>query len=789
MHSIETIDLASGQANILRLRPVDVAGLSETTNKLFVTGGAGNRVELVGDALFPGQDDAQSFAFEGVETIGGVTFNRYVSGARIISVEQDVAVTRVVDIDGLIDQSVLFQDADGLLNGQDANGRVGSSGTLGADRDGDGRFDVVIGGVGPNVLFNGTVFVVRADELPIGPGVVDLEVESQLNLPDGLGGVVAAIGDINGDGIVDFILGAPFSEAGGTQRGQAFVVFGPRSLGDNQDFSADGLDGADGFRIDGPADGIRLGQGVEMLGDVNGDGIDDLAVAAPFASYNGGNANGAAYVIFGRREGFDAVFDPTTLDGSDGFRVIGSTTFILNRLKNVRDAGDLNRDGVDDIHITGIDARQSYVIFGSNSSFAPSLNVDALDGADGFTITGTSALSGVGSAGVCDVNGDGVDDLLIDDNRFSSIEQSQVGRAIVLFGDKDGFGASVDVNALTDAEGYQIIGGDAGDLFGRSARDPGDVNGDGINDLLLGAPGGGVTAGAGESVLIFGDGDLFDGGDDSYDGDDVRNGNSFDNNIKGGAGDDLLRGGLGDDALLGGIGNDKLTGAGGEDVLLGGTGNDRLNGGADADYMLGQRGNDIYTVDNSTDIVRENVGEGTDRINTFANFVNPANVEILDGQFANQGLVLTGNFQRNQITGANKISTGDTINGEGGNDLIVGLVGNDTLLGGDGDDRIFGNSGNDDIAGGQGNDTMTGQQGIDTYRFELLSGVDRITDFAIGVDQLDVSIFFNEFAQVQAALADVNNTARLTFSAGNFVNLSGVQSAQLTEGDFIFDGG
>ena len=86
IHSIETIDLCGLSGNFLKIRPLDVAGLSETTNKLFVTGGAADGVALVGDSTFAGSGDAQSFIFDGVENVDGVTFDRFVAGARTNSI-------------------------------------------------------------------------------------------------------------------------------------------------------------------------------------------------------------------------------------------------------------------------------------------------------------------------------------------------------------------------------------------------------------------------------------------------------------------------------------------------------------------------------------------------------------------------------------------------------------------------------------------------------------------------------------------------------------------------------
>ena len=340
IHSIETIDLCGVSGNFLRIRPVDVAGLSETTNKLFVTGGAADGVTLVGDSLFGDAGDAQTFAFDGVETVGGVTFNRFISGAREISIQQGIVISREVSIGDLGDESIRFLEVDGDFGGSPATLGIGTAGTLGADLNGDGLSDVLVGGPGP-VNGSGVIFDIRAEELP-GSGDFDLEGQDNFSFGNGSGDVVASVGDINGDGfddyvqtqpnndsnagyasiefgnagtgrtasydpinaqlestaqlgrdvsggdfngdgIADMIIGAPrFDGAPGAESGRAYVLFGQDVAAGDLIIDLNALDGTDGLLLDGITAGTRFGQGVESLGDINGDGLDDMAIAAPF---------------------------------------------------------------------------------------------------------------------------------------------------------------------------------------------------------------------------------------------------------------------------------------------------------------------------------------------------------------------------------------------------------------------------------------------------------------------------------------------------------------------------
>ncbi|QCI80546.1 hypothetical protein E6W36_08935 [Hankyongella ginsenosidimutans] len=126
-------------------------------------------------------------------------------------------------------------------------------------------------------------------------------------------------GDVNGDGIDDLIVGATGNDAGGTDAGAAYVVYGRSGGRSNLDLST--LTAADGFRIIGDAAGDRAGYSVSNAGDVNGDGIDDLIVGSPYINADGFRA-GAAYVIYGRSGGRSDL-DLTSLSAADGFRIIG----------------------------------------------------------------------------------------------------------------------------------------------------------------------------------------------------------------------------------------------------------------------------------------------------------------------------------------------------------------------------------------------------------------------------------------------------------------------------------
>src|SRR4028119_2109344 len=192
---------------------------------------------------------------------------------------------------------------------------------------------------------------------------------------------------------------------------------------------------------------------------------------------------------------FGPTFNLSALNGSNGFAINGIARGDSSGY-SVSSAGDVNGDGIDDLIIgayraypNGIRlAGQSYVVFGSNSGFAASFNLSALNGSNGFAINGIADadLSGSSVSSAGDVNGDGFDDLIIgakyaDGNGISS------GQSYVVFGSNSGFAASFNLSALNGSNGFAINGIAAYDRSGYSVSSAGDVNGDGFDDLIIGA--------------------------------------------------------------------------------------------------------------------------------------------------------------------------------------------------------------------------------------------------------------------------------------------------------------
>jgi hypothetical protein len=338
--------------------------------------------------------------------------------------------------------------------GNQSTAAYGASVRTAGDVNGDGFDDIVVGapnyhggGEGRAYLYLGSDTGVSSDPSWVVSGNGDGVF---------FGGDVGTAGDVNGDGYDDVIVGDPYYNHELVEEGRAFLYLG----------SASGLSRTPSWIAEGNQTHADLGSSVGTAGDVNGDGYADVIVGAPYFD-DGQIDEGAAFVYLGSASGLSP--DPAWTGEADQ-----RTSLYGN---SAGTAGDVNGDGFDDIVVGAAfwdhlpaDEGRAFVYLGSASG----LSEAAIWSAESNQ-TGSYFGISVGTAG--DVNGDGFDDVIVGAPTFDH-GQTDEGRSFVYGGSASG----VSSNPMWKGEGNQ-----QGADFGNSVASAGDVNGDGLDEIIVGA--------------------------------------------------------------------------------------------------------------------------------------------------------------------------------------------------------------------------------------------------------------------------------------------------------------
>lgn len=387
--------------------------------------------------------------------------------------------------------------------------RVGGSVAPAGDVNGDGIDDIVVqsaGSSGGSTAIEAETFVIFGT-----PGVratplrsADLDGSNGLRItkPEGFQRIDATgIGDFNGDGIGDFVVGwSTASPLSRDRAGSGIVMFGPAVTDGRSTLDLDSIPEDAGQWIHGALPHEGLGSLVWPAGDVNGDGLADVLLSAAVSPVPGASRIGVAYLIYGRRadaSGAWPALDLAALDPSQGVllyhRFGGFTEFV--------GVGDLNHDGYGDVALGARDAAPpgrpqaglAFVVYGGPD--LPAV-IDALrlEAPHGTRIEGAREQDRLGLPiiGIGDFDGDGIDDLAVAANTAPPRSGGYAnGQTYVLFGSSaaDQWPAVIDMAdpaASGIAPPLVIAGTGLGDRIGSSLAAPGDVNGDGLPDLAVG---------------------------------------------------------------------------------------------------------------------------------------------------------------------------------------------------------------------------------------------------------------------------------------------------------------
>lgn len=340
-------------------------------------------------------------------------------------------------------------EADGVLLGVEAE-QLGATVAGGYDLDGDGLMELIWGAPGGD---QAGVVLSSISGMEGGELQADVRFEETSGTV-GLGTYAEGVGDLDGDGVSDLALGAPSDGVGGSQAGAVYIVYGPLLAG------AYTLEEADAVLVGEEGDGAGV---VSRAGDLNSDGLDDLAVGAPEAD----GASGQAWVVDG---GLSPGY--ARLDEVAGVVLAPppySSYFRFGQAVSAVD--DFDGAGADDLAVGASDERDGEIravvlVFLDGATEGPYEIVQQNDGS-GIELTLSSG----------DLDGDGVGDLLLGGPRASvSSEWTGAGVATAIYGGEGG-------------EGINLLWPAAGAASGSDVDGTNDVSGDGVADMAVGVPG------------------------------------------------------------------------------------------------------------------------------------------------------------------------------------------------------------------------------------------------------------------------------------------------------------
>lgn len=369
---------------------------------------------------------------------------------------------------------------------------------------------------------SGAVYVVFGTKVGLdGPLKID-ELDGLLGFKlvgrpgDNIGGSISGGHDFNGDGVDDFVVGAGSGAGKQASSRPVYIVYGQQTA-----FPAtvalDSLTASEGIRVNGR--GSAFGYSVALGRDVSGDGRADIVISEPSPGDGRTTSNrGAIHILFGRKDNAQRLSVP--FKPEDGVSMTGrfsNQLFEGFRIGAATSGHDVNGDGLGDVVVsTSFNRGQKrttggFVIFGSRRIGSEKIDLGNLNGKDGFRVEYTrdkpelrTVYDVIGDdvlCGIDDANGDGIDDILISTN---GSWQTRAAETFVLYGSEKSFPSVLYIDTLDEGAGRTMR--DQMGYVGFSAAGAGDLNGDGIGDILIGAPMASSTGfpEGGEVYVVFG---------------------------------------------------------------------------------------------------------------------------------------------------------------------------------------------------------------------------------------------------------------------------------------------
>lgn len=299
-------------------------------------------------------------------------------------------------------------------------------------------------------------------------------------------GVFAASegGDVNGDGISDFLLGAPSVDG---QRGRSYLIFGRSSW--PQTLNMTGQPAASVVQLTGANQGDLFGVANHIGADINNDGISDLFVNANAYDITPNSDEGRSYIIFGRAAAspWPATFSMSAINGSNGFSVTGSTP-VGGFGAPILSFGDVNGDGVGDFAMGQASSVGQIALLYGKANWDANISVSALDGVIGTRFTGEAAGDAAGAylAAPGDLNGDGFAELMISAPGADPAGRANAGKVYVIRGRAANFAAAESLASVEAAIAGEVFIGPAAGFGAGPISGLGKLNnGDAAPDFMI----------------------------------------------------------------------------------------------------------------------------------------------------------------------------------------------------------------------------------------------------------------------------------------------------------------